>query len=244
MCQHHGAFAPGARAASVANALLGSRPSGQWAATRPGRGSGAEGLAVGRSLAPEGPGLCSSARPARKGRHVASVPGRATQRPPAPPESEHTPQPLDLCRVARASRLRDGRSRARPGRGVVASRRRDVVASGRRGVMVLRHRGIVARPGRGVGASGRRDVGASWHRGARAGPASWPLAARLRGHRPVTSAALAGLATRRPHLHQGTWPSRLDFALHRARRMSVVLRHSAFQGGGRCLRAAGHLCQE
>lgn len=107
----------------MANALLGSRPSGQWAATRPGRGSGAEGPAVGRSLAPEGPGLCSSARPARKGRHVASVPGRATQRPPAPPESEHTPQPLDLCRVARASRLRDGRSRARPGRGVVASRR-------------------------------------------------------------------------------------------------------------------------
>lgn len=185
----------------MANAPLGSRPSGQWAATRPGRGSGAEGPAVGRSLAPEGPGLCLSARPARKGRHVASV-----------PESEHTPQPLDLCPVARASRLRDGRSRARPGRGVVASR--------------------------------RRDVGASWHRGARAGPASWPLAARLRGHRPVTSAALAGLATRRPHLHQGTWPSRLDFALHRARRMSVVLRHSAFQGGGRCLRAAGRLCQE
>lgn len=196
----------------MANALLGSRPSGQWAATRPGPGSGAEGPAVGRSLAPEGPGLCSSARPARKGRHVASVPGRATQRPPAPPESERTPQPLDLCRVARASRLRDGRSRARPGRGVVAS--------------------------------WRRDVGASWHRGARASPASWPLAARLRGHRPVTSAALAGLATRRPHLHQGTWPSRLDFALHRARRMSVVLRHSAFQGGGRCLRAAGRLCQE
>lgn len=212
MCQHHGAFAPGARAASVANAPLGSRPSGQWAATRPGPGSGAEGPAVGRSLAPEGPGLCLSARPARKGRHVASVPGRATQRPPAPPESEHTPQPLDLCPVARASRLRDGRSRARPGRG--------------------------------VGASRRRGVRASWHRGARAGPASWPLAARLRGHRPVTSAALAGLATRRPHLHQGTWPSRLDFALHRARRMSVVLRHSAFQGGGRCLRAAGHLCQE
>lgn len=188
----------------MANAPLGSRPSGQWAATRPGRGSGAEGRAVGRSLAPEGPGLCLSARPARKGRHVASVPGRATQRPPAPLESERTPQPLDLCRVARASRLRDGRSRARPGRG----------------------------------------VGASWHQGARAGPASWPLAARLRGHRPVTSAALAGLATRRPHLHQGTWPSRLDFALHRARRMSVVLRHSAFQGGGRCLRTAGRLCQE
>lgn len=123
MCQHHGAFAPGARAASVANALLGSRPSGQWAATRPGPGSGAEGPAVGRSLAPEGPGLCLSARPARKGRHVASVPGRATQRPPAPPESEHTPQPLDLCPVARASRLRDGRSRTRPGRGIVASRR-------------------------------------------------------------------------------------------------------------------------
>lgn len=150
----------------MANALLGSRPSGQWATTRPGPGSGAEGPAVGRSLAPEGPGLCSSARPARKGRHVASVPGRATQRPPAPLESERTPQPLDLCRVARASRLRDGRSRARPGRGVVASRRRDVaasgrrgvVASGRRGVMVLRHRGIVARPGRGVVTSGRRGI--------------------------------------------------------------------------------------
>lgn len=133
MCQHHGAFAPGTRAASVANAPLGSRPSGQWATTRPGPGSGAEGPAVGRSLAPEGPGLCSSARPARKGRHVASVPGRATQRPPAPPESERTPQPLDLCPVARASRLRDGRSRARPGRGVGASWRRGVVASRRPG---------------------------------------------------------------------------------------------------------------
>lgn len=165
MCQHHGAFAPGARAASVANALLGSRPSGQWAATRPGRGSGAEGLAVGRSLAPEGPGLCSSARPARKGRHVASVPGRATQRPPAPPESEHTPQPLDLCRVARASRLRDGRSRARPGRGVVASQRRDVVASGRPGVMASGRRGVVASGRRGVGASWRHGVEASRHRG-------------------------------------------------------------------------------
>lgn len=142
MCQHHGAFAPGARAASVANALLGSRPSGQWAATRPGPGSGAEGPAVGRSLAPEGPGLCLSARPARKGRHVASVPGRATQRPPALPESERTPQPLDLCPVARASRLRDGRSRARPGRGVVASGRPGVMASGRRGVVASR------RPGR------------------------------------------------------------------------------------------------
>lgn len=130
MCQHHGAFAPGARAASVANAPLGSRPSGQWAATRPGPGSGAEGPAVGRSLAPEGPGLCLSARPARKGRHVASVPGRAPQRPPAPPESEHTPQPLDLCPVARASRLRDGRSRARPGRGVVTSGRRGIEAPG------------------------------------------------------------------------------------------------------------------
>lgn len=165
MCQHHGAFAPGARAVSVANAPLGSRPSGQWAATRPGPGSGAEGPAVGRSLAPEGPGLCSSARPARKGRHVASVPGRATQRPPAPPESEHTPQPLDLCRVARASRLRDGRSRARPGRGVVASQRRDVVASGRPGVMASGRRGVVASGRRGVGASWRHGVEASRHRG-------------------------------------------------------------------------------
>lgn len=61
-----------------------------------------------------------------------------------------------------------------------------------------------------------RDKGWPW---AGTGPASWPQAARLRSP-PVTSAAFA---VRVPRLHQGKWPSRSDFELHRKLRMTVGL---------------------